>query len=101
MQHRPRVPANMKKTVFIGPAGQTVLNASEEYLRDLFVTPPSGFWALGSGDAEVQFYGPSGEELILVISPHENLGYYLKVLQREGRQYTDTWLSLHDRSKLA
>lgn len=91
----------MVNVTFRGPTGEVIQNPSEEYLRNLFVAPPNGYWKRGSGDAELEFYGTSGERLTLLVLPYEGLGYYLQWLKLEGRQVTETWLSLYDRAKLA
>jgi len=66
----------------------------------LITAPPEGFWARGSGDAEIEVECSEDQKLSLLILHHEALGFYLKFLKAEGRRIVDTRSSLSDRARL-
>ena len=70
----------------------------KELMIDNFVTT----WTTGTGAGDTFISGPLGDNgVMLLLEPHEELGYYLRYSVTDKSGYEIDWVSMYDETKLA
>jgi hypothetical protein len=85
----------MARVVFTGPTGTSIDNPDLDYLRNLVLSPPPGYWSQGNGGATFE-YGAEQCRKQLLYLPNPRHGIYLKYCDEGDNE----WLSLQDPTKL-